>query len=211
MSGKAQKTSKLPRSKKTSESREGDHSYTKNTRQSQKGKYKPNYENENESSSDESVSLIDESAPCHGCKKKISKNGNGVCCNFCEHWYCLTCSKLKKVVYQALKESPDSLMWFCISCITTFPGVKKMMVKVTSLEEKYDKLDERVTKIEDQPNTVENIEEIVRQEVREIKDIEARRLHLVCFSLPESLNQDSEIRKMDDEESSKSVIDDDMK
>ena len=63
MSGKVQKTSKLPRSKKTSESREGDHSYTKTTRQSQKGKYKPS--EENESSSDESVSLIDESAPCH--------------------------------------------------------------------------------------------------------------------------------------------------
>ena len=56
-----EKTCKLPWLKKTSESREGDHSYTKTTRQSQK--YKPSYETE--SSSDESVSLIDESAPCH--------------------------------------------------------------------------------------------------------------------------------------------------
>ena len=48
-------------------------------------------------------SIIEDSAPCHGCQKAINKGGNGVCCNFCEHWYCLTCSKLKKVVYQALK------------------------------------------------------------------------------------------------------------
>ena len=61
---------------------------------------------------------------------------------FCSVLFCLTCSKLKKVVYQALKESPESLMWFCISCLTTFPGVKQMMIKVTNLEEKYDKLDE---------------------------------------------------------------------
>ena len=137
-------------SKKPSES---DHSYTK-TLDNHREENIPDYDND--SSSDESVSLINESAPYHGCKKTISKNGNGVCCNFCEHWYCLTCSKLKKVVYQALKESPDSLMWFCVPCLTTFPGVKKMMIRVTSLEDKFDKLDERVTKIENQPNTVDN-------------------------------------------------------
>ena len=87
--------------------------------------------------------------------KSVAKNV--LCCNFCEHWYCLTCSKLKKVVDQALKESPESLMWFCISCLTTFPSVKKMMIKGTNLEEKYDKLDERVNKIEKHPNNVENI------------------------------------------------------
>ena len=60
-----------------------------------------------------------------------------------------------------------------VLCHTTFPVVKKRMINVTNLEEKYDKLDERVTKIEKQPNNVDNIEEIIRQEVR---DIEARRL-----------------------------------
>ena len=134
-----------------------------------------------------------------------------MCCNFCEHWYCLTCSKLKRVVYQALKESPDSLMWFCIPCLTSFSGVKKMMVKVTSLEEKYDKLDERVSKIEEQPNNVENIEDIVRQEVRELKDIETRKMNMVCFNLPESLSQDADVRQMEDAENLKTVVDDDMK
>ena len=202
MSSRAQKASKLPTAKRLSDS---DHSYTKSGRQSQRGKQKPLA---NDSSSDDE-SIIEESAPCHGCKKSVAKNG--VCCNFCEHWFCLTCSKLKKVVYQALKESPESLMWFCISCLTTFPGVKKMMIKVTNLEEKYDKLDERINKIEKQPNNVENIEEIVRQEVREVRDIEARRLQLVCFNLPESLSLDSETRLMDDEQSLKTTINNDMR
>ena len=35
-------------------------------------------------------------------------------------------------------------------------------------------------------------------------------MHLICFNLPESLNQDSDLRKMDDEESLKTVINDDM-
>ena len=114
-------------------------------------------------------------------------------------------------MYQALKESPDSLMWFCEPCLTSFPGVKKMMVKVTSLEEKYDRLEERVTQIEEQPNSIENIEEIVRQEVRELKDIESRKLHMICFNLPESLSDNVEVRQIEDEESLKSVIDEDMK
>ena len=98
----------------------------------------------------------------------------------------------KTCVIPIFKESPESLMWFCNSCLTTFPVVKKMMIKVTNLEEKYDKLYERVTKIEKQPNNFENIEEIVRQEVREVRDIEARRLQLICFNLPENLSLDSE-------------------
>ena len=81
-----------------------------------------------------------------------------------------------------------------------------MMIKVTNLEEKYDKLDECVTKTEKQPKNVENIEEIVRQEVREVRDIETRRLQLVCFNLPESLSLGSETRQMDDEQSLMTTI-----
>ena len=124
--------------------------------------------------------------------------------------YCLTCSKLKRMVYQALKDSPDSLMWFCLSCLTAFPGVKKMMVRVTSLEDKYGKLEERVDKLEREPTAIDNIQEIVRQEVREMKDIEARKLQMVCFNLPESQSEDQENRIIEDKTNLKTVIDEDM-
>ena len=57
----------------------------------------------NDSSSDDE-SIIEDSAPCHGCKKSVAKNE--VCCNFCEHWFCLTCSKLKKVFLSGIKRIP---------------------------------------------------------------------------------------------------------
>ena len=41
-----------------------------------------------------------------------------------------------------------------------------MMIKVASFKEKYDKFDKRVTKIEEQPNTVEN--KLYERKVREI-------------------------------------------
>lgn len=212
MSQKALKPSKVPRAKKTIENRNSDHSYTRTTRQTQKEKQTHNTIDEdiNDSCSEDSFSILEESAPCHGCNKMLSKNGNGICCNFCEHWYCLTCSKLKRMVYQALKDSPDSLMWFCLSCLTAFPGVKKMMVRVTPLEDKCEKLEERVGKLEREPTAIDNIQEIVRQEVREIKDIEARKLQMVCFNLPESQSEDQENRIIEDQTNLKTVIDEDM-
>ena len=51
-------------------------------------------------------------------------------------WLCFTCSKLKKLVYQALRESPNNVM-FCQYCCTAFPGVKKVMIQIGSLEARY--------------------------------------------------------------------------
>lgn len=56
---------------------------------------------------------------------------------FCEHWLCFPYSKLKKVVYQALRESPDNVMWFCDCSCSAIPGVKKVMVHLGSSEDMY--------------------------------------------------------------------------
>lgn len=215
----SQKASRVPRAKKDiqkqNSTKDSDHSYVKQTRQAQKGKYKPTYspnvDDDSDINSDDSVSMLnDESAPCYGCQKTLSKSVNGVCCSFCEHWFCLKCSKLKKMVYQALNESPDSLMWFCTNCLTSFPGVKKIMIRMGSLEDKYDKLESRVESLEKQPNSVENVEDIVRQEVKELRDIDSRRLQMVCFNLTESESDESGQRREDDEIKLKDIIDNDM-
>lgn len=218
MSG-SQRPSRVPTRRSATLKYDNDHSYVKHTQKgTQKGKTK-NIPSQNDDinvdnscdESDDSVSLLNENpAPCYGCQKTLSKTENGVCCNFCEHWFCLKCSKLKKIVYQALKDSPDSLMWFCTNCLTAFPGVKKFMIRMGTLEDKFDKLEERVGKLEKQPSTIENINDIVREEVREIRDIESRKLHMVCFNLPESVNEDPDQRKTDDESYLKGLIDTDM-
>lgn len=218
MSG-SQRPSRVPTRRSTALKYDNDHSYVKNTQKgTQKGKIK-NISSQNDDinvdnscdESDDSVSLLNENpAPCNGCKKTLSKTENGVCCNFCEHWFCLKCSKLKRMVYQALKDSPDSLMWFCSNCLTAFPGVKKFMIRMGTLEDKFDKLEQRVENLEKQPSTIENVKDIVREEVREIRDIESRRLHMICFNLPESSDEDPDQRKNDDETNLKGLIDTDM-
>ena len=65
----------------------------------------PNTENDRKVALMKALASL-KTALCHGCKiLHIPKGGIGVCHNFCKHWYCLTCYKLKKIVYQALKSA----------------------------------------------------------------------------------------------------------
>ena len=81
-----------------------------------------------ESSDNDSES--EDQAPCQNCKKMITMENDGIKCNFCEHWLCFLCSKLRRVVYQALRESQDII--FCDTVLRLLlyglePGVKKVM------------------------------------------------------------------------------------
>ena len=92
-----------------------------------------------------------------------------------------------------------------------FSRCKQVMVQLDSLEDKYEKLDERVKNLKIRLKSIDNILDIVRDEARELQDIEMRRIHMVCFNLPESENLDQDERKHEDKERLKSLIDDDMK
>ena len=121
---------------------------------------------------------------------------DGIKRNFCEHWLCYPCSKLKRVVYQALRESPDNVMWFCDYCCTAFPGVKKVMVQIGLLEDKYTNLEKRVDKLEENSQNEDKIKEFCRKELFEQQEIEKRKLKLVVFNVPESEEQSPESKKL---------------
>ena len=55
------------------------------------------------------------------------------------------------------------------------------------------------------------MQDIVRDEDRELKEIELRKLHIVSFNLPESESADPDQRKIDDEISLKSLFQNDVK
>ena len=192
-------------------SNSADHSYTRASdpkgkpRQPRKSRLvhkhdSSDYESENE-----------DQAPCHMCKKTITMENDGIKCNFCEHWLCYPCSKLKRVVYQALRESPDNVMWFCDYCCTAFPGVKKVMVQIGSLEDKYTNLEERVDKLEENSQNEKKIKEFCRKELLEQQEIEKRKLNLVVFNVPESEEQSPESKKADDIEKINELLDGPMK
>ena len=190
-----------------------DHSYTKATQKRKSRSSKVNKPVTRHELS-ESDTDIEEQAPCHMCKKAITMDNEGIKCNFCEHWLCFPCSKLKKVVYQALRESPDNVMWFCEYCCTAFPGVKKVMVQIGSLEDRYSNLEERVDKLEEKAQGNENtesIKEICKREIAEQQEIEKRKLNMVVFNVPESELQSTEARSADDLEKINLLLDGPLK
>ena len=67
-----------------------------------------NYDDSSDENFDNSVSFLDEpeTAPCYSCKKLLPKSSEEVCCNFCEHWYCVKCSHLKKKWYIKPSKAP---------------------------------------------------------------------------------------------------------
>lgn len=198
----------MPRSKKPKKSPTPEHSYAKTK--------SPGFRvmvDENDSESENDLTT-DEIVTCQDCKKTFVQGTNGIDCDFCDHWFCLNCSKLKKSVYQAIKSTRDNLMWFCEHCLTAFPGVKKMMMKVANLDDRVDKLETRVKNLEENPlssNSSKTMEEAVRAEMQEIQDIENRKLNLICFNLAESESENIEDKKIDDLQNLKEIVEKDMK
>ena len=177
-----------------------DHSYTK---ASDRGKSRSRSARglRDQVSDSDTDNDFEEQSPCHMCDKNITMNNEGIKCNFCEHWLCFPCSKLKKVVYQALRESPDNVMWFCQYCCTAFPGVKKVMVQIGSLEDRYTNLEQRVDKLEEKSQENDNnesIKDICRKEIAEQNEIEKRKLNVVVFNIPESTEHSLEAKQADD-------------
>ena len=191
-----------------------DHCYTKATDPKGKPRSSRGSKLATRHDSSENESENEDQAPCQMCKKTITMENDGIKCNFCEHWLCYPCSKLKRVVYQALRESPDNVIWFCDYCCTAFPGVKKVMIQTGSLDDKYTNLEERVDKLEENSQNVQNedkIKEVCRKEIVEQQEIEKRKLNMVVFNVPESEEQSPESKKAEDVEKINAILDGPMK
>lgn len=102
----------------------------------------------------EAVSDDDVPVPCTSCGKMVIDKG--LQCGFCENWYCPQCTGLKTAVLKNLVDTPDCLLWFCKSCIITFPGVKKLLTRITACEAKNTEIANRVTELESKEKALSN-------------------------------------------------------
>ena len=153
--------------------------------------------------SDEPVHI----ARCKGCEKNWTTKNDWIYCDFCESWFCTSCANLKKNIYQVLTSSPSDIIWFCQHCLYAFLGIKKVTIKIGTIESKIDQIIERVQKLEQTPTPEKNIQDIVQNEVREIRDQENRKLNIVCFNLPESNENEATVRQHEDLLSTQNIID----
>ena len=119
--------------------------------------------------------------------------------DFCENKYCLKCSR---EVYQQLGSCKNEagMLWFCSHCRISFSGVKKMLCRVTKLEQtqaEFTEMQEQLVKnVDDLENKV--IDEKIKEALLEQRERENRKLNLMCFGLPESEKETPEDRHNED-------------
>ena len=134
---------------------------------------------------------------CEGCQKPFEKQ-KMLPCGFYENSYCQPCSLLSKGTFEVLN-SCASASWYCNHCIHAIPGVQKLLVRLGNVETNVESLKDRVETLENRETvTNENIKTVVSEQLAEQKEIEARRLNLVCLNLPESKKEDSIERQRED-------------
>ena len=124
-------------------------------------------------------------------------------CDFCENTFCFKCSKVEsKEAYKRLGSSKDEdgTMWFCHHCRTSFTGVRKMVCRVTKIEQKQVDLDEKQEAMNKRLDELENsrIESKIREALLEQKERDIRKLNLMVFGLPESDQDTPESRNEED-------------
>ena len=189
MAGRGNRGSKLPE----------DHCYSQTQRKTRQKHSVPTVSSESE---DEIESYI-----CGGYKKAIVTKDPPVECDFCDNAYCFKCSEVStKTQYKKLSTSAkeeEGTMWFCIHCRTSVPGVKKMVVRVTKIEETQLNVIERLDKIEEQN---EGLDDKIKGAILEQKEVDRRKLNIMCFGLGESTEEDAEQRNNDELAKIKHII-----
>ena len=136
-----------------------------------------------------------DSFDCGDCKKKIYTNDPPVECDFCNNVFCFKCSDISsKAQYIKLSSSAkeeEGMMWFCIHCRFSNPGVKKMLVKVTKIEETQTSVLDRLDSLEQQN---EGLDDKIKNAVIEQREVDLRKLNIMCFGLKESTEENVDIK-----------------
>ena len=86
-----------------------------------------------------------------------------------------------------------------VHTVHAIPGVKKLLVRVGNVENKCEDLNERVQTLENKDAiSADSVKAQIQEEMLEMKEIEDRRLNMICLNLPESRKSDLNERKEED-------------
>ena len=152
---------------------------------------------ENANSDDEFSDVEIEPYKCAGCSKTTHTIDPPLQCDFCENLYCYHCSQISsKQSYQHLGKykEDDGTMWFCHHCRVSFPGVRKMVCRVTKIEEALDTVVKRLGELENN-----GIDAKINDALHEQREIDSRKLNIMCFGLPEEDQRFSDQESPDQE------------
>ena len=121
------------------------------------------------------------------------------------HLQCFKFSKVEsKEAYKRLgsEKGENGIMWFSYHCRTSFSGVRKIVCRVTKIEQRHVDLEEKQEAFDKRLNELESvgIENKVKEAITEQKERDIRKLNIMVFGLPESNRNTPDERNSDDQD-----------
>ena len=127
---------------------------------------------------------------CGGCKKQVTKSDRGLKCEYCGAWFHIECECVTNEAYEFIENHGEQLHWFCKTCnskaIEVLKLVQGLKDQQAKLEEKVEELTTRVEEIDNiKGNHNERVCIIVREELYEIREREAKSVNVIIRNLEE--------------------------
>ena len=156
---------------------------------------------------------------CPICNVRITHKTHSLCCEICEVWYCLKCSKVPQAAYDALVEASakqgSSCVFLCPCCKPSLPVLSNINETVndikTSTSERFDNLETKVSDLEQNMGKLITLEEVdnmkqdlkdeaasdfeknLEKKLKERDEIVKRELDLIFWGIPESISDDNSV------------------
>lgn len=139
---------------------------------------------------------------CVRCSQEIQTSDPPLECDFCECEYCLSCSKMiTRQAYQQLSKSKeqDGTIWYCHYCRVSFPGVRRMVCRVTKVEELQQDVARWLDELENH-GTDDKIDDKIKQAFCDQREVESRKFNtrIICFGITEPSFDDANQKRDED-------------
>ena len=162
---------------------------------------------------------------CPYCSKNFPDDAKSVQCDTCGNWVCLPCSKVNEELYDVIHKLNDNedgtsgFKWVCKLDERSLPTLKEMNTTLSSImqsnNERFDKIEEQVRKVEDSigekvseeviglkeklmADISVEIDKKLEQKSKEENDRKFREMNLCLFNVPVSDSTDPQERKKHD-------------
>ena len=102
--------------------------------------------------------------------------------------------------------SPNCLCNQRASCFSSTYYLATLPIRVGNIEDKCESLTERVQSLENKEQvSSDSVKGLIQEEISELKEIESRKLNIVCLNPPESSKTDMSERRQEDMDLLKNV------
>ena len=69
-------------------------------------------------------------------KQSISDDGVALQCDLCDNWYCASCMKIEKCIYESMNKCKESqgIVWFCSNCRISLSSTQKLVEQIGDVQ-----------------------------------------------------------------------------